>query len=207
VTLPPQSPFDAAAIILAGGQSSRMGRPKALLPFGDQPLILHIVATLRRRFSQIVVVAAPGQELPPMPVTLVQDEVADQGPVGGIYYGLSSIQTDAAFVTSCDAAFLNLDLVAHLMSQIPEYDAVVPYWEGRLQPLHAAYRRSVAPQLASQLAGGERRLTQLFDHVRTRRIDADEIRRFDPNGDSFFNMNTPEDYAEALRRLTRRSFG
>src|SRR5689334_19304410 len=120
-----------------------MGRPKALLPFGDQPLILRIVSTLQRRFTQIVVVAAPGQELPPMPVTLVHDQVADQGPVGGIYYGLSSIQTDAAFVTSCDAAFLNLDLVAHLVSRIPDYDAVVPYWEGRLQPLHAVYRRSV----------------------------------------------------------------
>ncbi len=142
-----------------------------------------------------------------MPVTLVHDQVADQGPVGGIYYGLCSIQTDAAFVTSCDAAFLNLDLIAHLVSQIPEYEAVVPYWEGRLQPLHAVYRRGVAPRLASQLARGELRLTDLFDHVPTRRIDADEIRRFDPNGDSFFNMNTPEDYAEALRRLTRRSFG
>ncbi len=186
-----------------------MGRPKALLPFGDQPLILRIVTRLQHRFTQIVVVAAPGQELPPMPVTVVRDEVADQGPVGGIYYGLSASHTDVAFVTSCDAAFLNLDLIAYLVSQIQEYDAVAPYWDGRLQPLHAVYRRSIAPQLAAQLARGDLRLTKLFelDGVRTRRIDADEIRRFDPDGDTFFNINTPEDYAEALRRLTGRSFG
>jgi len=201
--------IEATAIVLAGGQSSRMGRPKALLPFADQPLIVQIVKTLQHRFTQIVVVAAPGQELPAMPVTVVRDEVADQGPVGGIYYGLSASHTDVAFVTSCDAAFLNLDLIAYLVSQIQEYDAVAPYWDGRLQPLHAVYRRSIAPQLAAQLARGDLRLTKLFelDGVRTRRIDADEIRRFDPDGDTFFNINTPEDYAEALRRLTGRSFG
>jgi molybdopterin-guanine dinucleotide biosynthesis protein A/molybdopterin converting factor small subunit len=177
-----------------------MGTSKALLLFDDEPLIVHVVATLQRLFADVVVVTAPGQELPSMPVNLVCDEVAYQGPVGGIYYGLTAARSDAAFVTSCDSVFLNVDLISHLRSQLPEHDVVVPHWQGRYQPLHAVYRRSVLPLLAAQLARGELRPVHLFDKVRLRRIDEDEIRRVDPEGSSFFNMNMPEDYAEALKR-------
>jgi molybdopterin-guanine dinucleotide biosynthesis protein A len=184
-----------------------MGTSKALLLFDDEPLIVHVVATLQRLFADVVVVAAPEQDLPSMPVRLVSDEVAYQGPVGGIYYGLMAAGSDAAFVTSCDSVFLNIDLIAHLLDQLPEHDVVVPHWQGRFQPLHAVYRRSVSPLLAEQLARGQLRPVYLFDKVRLRRVDEDEIRRFDPEGSSFYNMNTPEDYAEALKRwsVTRRA--
>jgi molybdopterin-guanine dinucleotide biosynthesis protein A/molybdopterin converting factor small subunit len=145
-------------------------------------------------------VAAPGQDLPSMPVTLVRDDVAYQGPVGGICYGLSASGGDVSFVTACDSAFLSPRLISHLLSQISEHDVVVPHWEGRFQPLHAVYRRSVLPLLEGQLARGELRPVSLFEKVRTRRIDEEEIRLIDPEGLSFFNMNTPEDYAEALKR-------
>ena len=145
----------ATAIVLAGGRSSRMGTPKALLPFDNEPLIVHIVATLRRLFAEVVVVAAPGQDLPSMPVTLVRDEVAYQGPVGGIFYGLTAAGGEVSFVTSCDSAFLNSDLISHLLSQMPQHDVVVPHWQGRFQPLHAVYRRSLLPLLEGQLARGE----------------------------------------------------
>lgn len=177
-----------------------MGTPKALLQFDNAPLIEHIVSTLQPLFGEIVVVAAAGQDLPSMPVTLVRDEVAYQGPVGGIYYGLSAARGDVSFVTACDSAFLNVRLISHLVSQIPEHDVVVPHWQGRFQPLHAVYRRSVLPLLEAQLASSDLRPVSLFDRVRTRRVEEDEIRRFDPDGSSFFNMNTPEDYAAALRR-------
>jgi molybdenum cofactor guanylyltransferase len=200
---PPGSAANITAIVLAGGRSSRMGAPKALLLFDGEPLIVHMVATLQRMFAEVVVVTAPGQDLPSMPVKLVRDEVPYQGPVGGICYGLTAACGDAGFVTSCDSAFLNTDLISHLVAQIPEHDVVVPHWQGRFQPLQAVYRRGVLPLLGEQLARGELRPIQLFDKVRTRRIDEDEIRRFDPEGASFFNMNTPEDYAEALARWNR----
>jgi molybdenum cofactor guanylyltransferase len=177
-----------------------MGRAKALLSFGGEPLISHVVATLDALFADVVVVASPDQDLPAMPVTLVRDDVAYQGPVGGICYGLRAARGEVCFVTACDSAFLNASLVAHLVSRMAEHDVAVPYWQGRLQPLHAVYRRSVLPLLEGQLARGELRPVYLFDKVRTLRIDEAEIRRFDPEGASFFNMNTPEDYAEALKR-------
>jgi molybdenum cofactor guanylyltransferase len=195
---------DFTAIILAGGKSSRMGRPKALLPFGNEPLIVHLVRTLERSFNSVVVVAAPDQELPLLRAKVVRDEVAYQGPVGGIYYGLKAAIGTAAFVTSCDAAFLSLPLISFLRSQILNYDVVVPYWQARFQPLHAVYRRSVLPLLKQQLERGELRPIFLYDKVRTRKVGEEEVRRFDPEGLSFFNMNAPEDYAQALKLWQQR---
>jgi molybdenum cofactor guanylyltransferase len=189
---------DFTAIILTGGKSSRMGRPKALLPFGNEPLIAHLVRRLERKFKVVVVVAAPDQELPPLPAKVVRDEIAYQGPVGGIYYGLMAAIGTGAFVTSCDAAFLNLPLISFLTSRLWNYDVVVPYWQDRFQPLHAVYRRSVVPLLKEQLEHGELRPIFLYDKVRTRKVGEEEIRRFDSEGLSFFNMNAPDDYAQAL---------
>jgi molybdenum cofactor guanylyltransferase len=175
-----------------------MGRPKALLPFGNEPLIAHLVRRLERKFKLVVVVAAPDQELPPLPAKVVRDEIAYQGPVGGIYYGLMAAIGTGAFVTSCDAAFLNLPLISFLTSRLWNYDVVVPYWQDRFQPLHAVYRRSVVPLLKEQLEHGELRPIFLYDKVRTRKVGEEEIRRFDSEGLSFFNMNAPDDYAQAL---------
>jgi molybdopterin-guanine dinucleotide biosynthesis protein A len=191
---------DATAVVLAGGKSSRMGQPKALLPFDGEPLIAHIVGRLGHVFAETIVVAAPDQELPPLPVALVRDQVAYQGPVSGIYHGLTAATKEVCFVTSCDAPFLNLALISHLVSQIADSDVVVPFWQERFQPLHAVYRRSVAPLLHDQLERDDLRPISLYPKVRTREIYEDKVRRFDPEGLSFLNMDTPEDYQEAVRR-------
>ena len=196
--LPTPNAASQTAIILVGGKSSRMGQSKALLPFGGEPLIVHSVRTLQRYFSQIVVVAAPEQQLPTLPVTLVRDEVAYQGPVGGIFYGLRAATHDLCFVSSCDAPFLNLRLIDYFFSLVENYDVVVPFWEERLQPLHAVYRRSVAPLLQDQLERGELRPVFLYKKVRTYEVPAEDIRRFDPDGLSFRNLNSPADYQAAL---------
>ena len=190
---------DATAVVLTGGKSSRMGRPKALLTFDGEPLIVHIVRHLKRVFAETVVVAAPEQELPLLPVALVRDQVAYQGPVSGIYRGLKAATKEVCFVTSCDAPFLDLALISHLLSEISDCDVVVPFWQERFQPLHAVYRRSVAPLLHEQLERGELRPIFLYDKVRTRKVHEDEIRTLDPEGMSFLNMNSPADYDSALQ--------
>ena len=191
---------DATAVVLTGGKSSRMGRPKALLPFDGEPLIAHIVRRLGRAFAETVVVGAPDQELPPLPVVLVRDQVAYQGPVSGIYHGLKAATKEVCFVTSCDAPFLNLALISHLITQITDSDVVVPFWQERFQPLHAVYRHSVAPLLHEQLERSDLRPISLYPKVRTREVHEDELRRLDPEGLSFLNMNTPEDYQAAVDR-------
>jgi len=196
---------DAAAVILVGGKSSRMGRAKALLPFDNEPLIAHVVRRLKSWFPEIIVVAAPDQELPELSAVLVRDEIAYQGPVSGIYHGLKAATKDVCFVTSCDAPFLNFELIDHLLEQISEYDVVVPFWQERFQPLHAIYRTSVVPLFKEQLERGELRPIFLYDKVRTRKIQEAEIRRLDPEGLSFLNMNSPADYAAALQLWRERN--
>jgi molybdopterin-guanine dinucleotide biosynthesis protein A len=196
-----QAPIDTvSAIILAGGRSSRMGQPKALLPFDGEPLIAHVVRKLQRSFGEVIVVAAPDQELPPLRVKLARDEVAFQGPVSGIYHGLEASGSAVNFVGSCDIPFFSLPLIAYLVAESAQYDVVVPEWDGRLQPLFAVYRSAVAAHLAEQLRRGELRPIFLFDKVRTKRVGAEEIRRLDPEGLSFFNMNTPADYQAAVEK-------
>ena len=196
---------NAAAVILVGGKSSRMGRAKALLPFDNEPLIAHVVRRLKSWFPEIIVVAAPDQELPELSAVLVRDEIAYQGPVSGIYHGLKAATKDVCFVTSCDAPFLNFELIDHLLEQISEYDVVVPFWQERFQPLHAIYRTSVVPLLKEQLERGELRPIFLYDKVRTRKIQEAEIRRLDPEGLSFLNMNSPADYDAALQLWRERN--
>jgi len=196
---------DAAAVILVGGKSSRMGRAKALLPFDNEPLIAHVVRRLKSWFPEIIVVAAPDQELPELSAVLVRDEIAYQGPVSGIYHGLKAATKDVCFVTSCDAPFLNFELIDHLLEQISEYDVVVPFWQERFQPLHAIYRTSVVPLLKEQLERRELRPIFLYDKVRTRKIQEAEIRRLDPEGLSFLNMNSPADYDAALQLWRERN--
>ena len=195
----------ATAVVLTGGKSSRMGRPKALLPFDGEPLIVHVVRALKKMFAETVVVAAPDQELPSLPAVLVRDEVAYQGPVSGIYHGLKAATKEVCFVTSCDAPFLNLQLISQLLAQISDCDVVVPYWQQRFQPLHAVYRTSVLPLLKDQLERGELRPIFLYDKVRTRKIQEDEIRQLDSEGWSLLNMNSPAEYDAALQLWNKRN--
>ena len=194
--------LDAAAIVLAGGKSSRMGRPKAFLPWGDEPLLTSIVTRLRTAFEEVRVVAAPDQPLPPVDIPVVRDRIAHRGPLGGMADGMAAVTASAVFVTSCDSAFLNVALVRHLVGRLEAADAVVPRWYGRVQPLHAVYRR--VPALAAAealLARGDLRATALLDTLTVCWIDDEEIREFDVDGLSFSNINTPEDYEQALRAL------
>src|SRR5881296_771325 len=128
-------------VVLAGGKSSRMGRPKAWLPFHGQPMLVRVLERLAPLFEERVVVRAPGQELPEVAARFVEDEEPGLGPVAGLTVGLAAVTRPLAFAVSCDAPFIDPLVVAHLVArcQAP-YAVAVPLWEGRPQPLHAVYR-------------------------------------------------------------------
>jgi molybdenum cofactor guanylyltransferase len=194
----------ASAIILAGGRSARMGRPKATLRFGNTTLIERTIAELARVFDDIVVVGAPESEAIELPAlgaaTMVRDDDAYQGPIGALARGLRMARHELAFACSCDLPMLRAEVVPWLLSLLDEGDdAVIPQVGQRLQPLHAAYRTRCAGALEAMLARGERRLSAIADAVRTRVVSEAEYRRADPETLSCFNINTPEDYARALK--------
>jgi molybdopterin-guanine dinucleotide biosynthesis protein A len=178
-----------------------MGRPKSALLFDGEPLVAHLLRRLAGVFPEIVVVRATDQEVPlplDVAVSVAKDAVADQGPVAGICAGLAAVRRPLAFVVACDIPFLEPRLGAWMVAQAEGHDVVVPEWEGRLNPLQAVYRTRVLPLLEEQLAAGQRRLVDLYDRVTVRRVSEAEIRAIDPDGLTFLNMNTPEEYDRAL---------
>ncbi|HVC44241.1 MAG TPA: molybdenum cofactor guanylyltransferase [Candidatus Binataceae bacterium] len=203
--------ISASAIILAGGKSSRMGLPKATLPFGRATIIERLIAELGGAFAQVIVVAAPAADelfsidhlLAAWPhAELVRDAVAYAGPAVALGRGLAHARGEIAFACSCDLPLLNAGVARALCAMIGSHDAVMPEVDGRLQPLHAVYRRApCSAALAAMTAGDERRLGAIADRIDVRRVTAIEMRRLDPDLLSLLNVNTAEDYARALRLL------
>lgn len=139
-----------------------MGTPKFLLQFDGEPLIAHIVRKLKKDFAEVVVVAAPACEFPDLPVKVVRDELPFQGPASGIYYGLQAAATEICYVSSCDVPSLNARLVQFIVAALGQAEIAVPFWQGRFQPLHAVYRKSVITRLKQQLEEGKLRPTCLY---------------------------------------------
>ncbi len=201
-------------IILAGGQSRRMGQPKALMPWGDGTLIEQVVETLRPLVDELIVAVNPhtntiGVGVKDAPcfrslnVRVVEDLVPDAHALGGLYTGLKFASHERCFVCSCDAPFLNPDLIRFLVEQVDGYDLVVPKTRQGLQPLHAIYATSALPAIEEQLRQRQWALSELVGRLRARVVEAEELRRVDPTGLSFFNLNTPDEYLRARRLWMR----
>jgi molybdenum cofactor guanylyltransferase len=180
-----------------------MGQPKAALDFGGTPLLTRIVIELKWWFDEIVIVAAPKSEgLPRIEIPglkIVHDETAFAGPLDALRRGLNVLDHSVAFACSCDLPLLNSDVAADLVAMLDDFDAVIPEVGGKLQPLHAVYRKQCANAIESLEAGGEKRLTASAIAINARKVGEEELRRIDPQLTSFFNVNTPEDYQRALK--------
>ncbi|HJZ58235.1 MAG TPA: molybdenum cofactor guanylyltransferase [Gemmataceae bacterium] len=190
-------------VVLCGGRSSRMGRPKAWLAFGDELMLQRVVRVLREVVDPVVVVAAPGQDVPPLPdtVEIVRDEVEGRGPLQGLAAGLAALEgkADAAYLSSCDVPFLTAAFVRRMIALLGDAMVCVPHVAGYHHPLAAVYRVSVLLHVRELLAANRLRPVFLFDAVPTRVIEPHELADIDPEFRSLRNLNTPEDYAAALR--------
>ncbi len=185
-------------VILAGGQSRRMGRNKALLPVGPQTLIEIVIERLREACTHLLLVTNTPEVYRHLDIPMVPDALPERQSLVGIYTGILHT-AEPAFVCACDMPFLNPRLIRFLLSLAEGTDVVIPRHDGRYEPLHAVYAPAcLDPIRRCVLRGG--RSVDFLGEVRTRVVDADEIRRFDPDLRSFVNLNTSEDYAQLLRR-------
>lgn len=200
-------------IVLCGGKSSRMGVPKATLPFGDEPMLLRVVRLLREvsapAIHPIAVVAAADQALPTLPAVcrLVRDQRPERGPLEGLAAGIEALSADvdAVYATSCDVPLLVPEFVRTLLAKLgghgsdDDFDAVVPIEGEFFHPLAAVYRVSVLDTVRALLAADRLRPAYIFDSVRTCRVDVSQLRAADPQLHTLMNLNRPEDYVAALR--------
>jgi molybdopterin-guanine dinucleotide biosynthesis protein A len=194
-------------IVLCGGQSKRMGRPKAWLPFAGEIMLPRVVRLLGAVATPVVVVAAPDQEVPPLhpDVAIVRDEEKGRGPLQGLAAGLQALrgQVDAAYLSSCDVPFLQPAFVQRLIDLLGEHAICVPRVGDYHHPLAAVYRLEVAQAVARLLAEDRLRPFFLFEAVPTRVVEAAELADVDPTFQTLRNLNTPEDYAAALNEIGR----
>jgi molybdenum cofactor guanylyltransferase len=189
-------------IVLCGGQSRRMGRPKAWLPFAGEMMLPRVVRLLSEVVQPIVVVAAPDQNVPPLPdeVILTQDEEKGRGPLQGLAAGMAALKdrVDAAYLSSCDVPFLRPAFVQRLIDLLGDHDVCVPRVGEFHHPLAAVYRLRVVDAVAKLLAENRLRPIFLFEAVPTRIVEAAELADVDPAFQTLRNLNTPEDYQKAL---------
>jgi len=203
-----------AGVVLAGGRSARMGTPKAALEWHGSTLLRRTVGIMARATGgSVVVVRAPGQDLPELPEdTLVADDPREgRGPVQGIAAGLAALtgRADVAFVSSTDLPFLHpafIRRVLHALDEREGADVALPVARGYKQPLAAAYRVSLAGTAERMVQEDRLRPAFLFGECRVETLDETALRRdpvlaaLDPDLDSVLNVNTPADYVAARAR-------
>jgi molybdenum cofactor guanylyltransferase len=213
-----------AGIVLAGGRSTRMGRPKAGLEWHGSTLLHRVAGIVGRAVSgPVVVVRAPGQELPALPpeVRVVEDAREGRGPLQGLAAGLAAVAPDAelAYVSSTDVPLLHPDFVARVLgaAQRQEVDVALPVAHGFRHPLAAAYRTSLLAEIEELIELDRMRPAFLFERCRVHELDEEELlqhgglARADPNLLSLMNVNDPAEYERARGRaapaITVRRFG
>lgn len=218
------SDAEITLLIVAGGNSRRMGGDKLMLPVPPKgtPLVRHVAELLLPLATKVLVVAndpevcAAVREIgeddseldqdgvyPCKPVTCLPDDAPGAGPLGGLATGLRRIDGWALTVAG-DMPFLSAATCRYLFRRSDlGCDAVVPVLEGRSQPLHALYNRRCLPAVERALSAGLRRMDSFWKEVRVRMIPADYLRTFDPELRTFTNVNTPTEWEEARALLSQ----
>lgn len=189
--------------VLAGGKSRRMGEDKALLPFGGRPLGVWVAERVRQVCGKVVVVGDPtkyaGWGFP-----VARDIFADSGPLGGIHAALCHSEADLNLVVGCDMPYVSPEFLEHLLQIAAETqaDAVVPISaEYGYEPLCAVYKPSCLDRVEQALHAGHRRISEVFSALELRTVPPAEWQPYNPPGRLFQNLNTREDYEQALREL------
>jgi molybdenum cofactor guanylyltransferase len=210
--------------VLAGGRSRRLGLDKTTLPWpplaaqdegaglpgaAGATLLEHTAGTLASLCDEVLVAGYRGARPLPPRLRAVPDLFPEGGSLGGIYSALQAAAHDVLLAVATDMPFLSLPLLRWMLAQPRDYDVLLPVREGQgegagAEPLHAVYGKGCLGPMRRRLEGGRLRIRALFDEVRVREVPAEVLRRLDPRGLSFFNINTPEDLQRAQEILSRR---
>ncbi len=204
-------------LILAGGRSRRMGQDKLWMTLDGMPLVERVARRMLPLAGEVLFSARDDERFTALsarlqaegcPSRVVNDRFPDAGPLAGLHAGLAEAQNDLLLALAGDMPFVNLALIVAMLAQAQGFDAVVPQLPDRQtgelswEPLHALYHRRCLAAIEARLAAGERRVNSFFAGVRVRPVPPDELARLDPDGLSFFNVNTPEDWRRAQALLT-----
>jgi molybdopterin-guanine dinucleotide biosynthesis protein A len=184
-------------IVLAGGESRRMGRDKAFIALDGAPLIEHVLRVLRGVFPRTIIVTNNQSAYALYNAVVVADAVDKRCALTGIYSGLLYSADEYNFVAACDMPFLNADLITYMAGLANGYDIVVPMIAGCVEPLHAVYSKKLLPVIARRLQEDRLQIRGIFEEARVKYVTEAELDRYDPERRSFKNLNTLDEYKEA----------
>ncbi|HOP59903.1 MAG TPA: molybdenum cofactor guanylyltransferase [Candidatus Saccharicenans sp.] len=186
------------AIILAGGQSRRMGRDKASLPLGEQTLLEQLIEQLAGRFQEIIISVSKGQPYPLNNVRQVEDRYENAGPLAGLLAGLQASSSDISLVVPCDQPEIDLGIVRDMLQVLGQHDLVYPRLDGQIpHPLFALYRRSLWPVIEKLINEGKLSVLHLLTEVKAVALDI-------PASRFPWHLNSLEDYQNYLQYLKRK---
>jgi molybdopterin-guanine dinucleotide biosynthesis protein A len=200
--------YDVSGLILVGGASRRMGRPKTELRIGGRPLVDRVIAPVAELCRDVMLAARSTVDFLQYEHRVVRDFLPGQGPLGGLAAGLFFSRHPWMLVVACDLPFLQPRLLSHLIERAlalpPGPRVAAPQTAEGRQPLVGLYHQSCLPHMRKFLDQGRRKVDELIElGVIWEGVPEAELRAIDPELDSFFNVNTPEDLAEAESRLAR----
>ena len=188
-------------VILAGGKSSRFGSNKAFADVNGRQLIERVIAIMGSVFDELIIITNDPGEYSSLGLSMHEDLIKGLGPLGGIYTGLEKMPDRFGFFVACDMPFLNEDLIRYITEMNSnEYDAVVPKIDWKMEPLHSLYSKTCLPSIKRLIESGECMINKFFQSIRTRFINEDEIKQYDPLLRSFYNINRPGELIEAVNR-------
>jgi molybdenum cofactor guanylyltransferase len=190
--------------ICAGGKSSRMGTDKAFVNLCGKPMIQHVLDCLHPFGQQeTILITNRADAYASIPLPIYADVLLGRGSLGGIYSAIYNSHTLYTLVVGCDMPFMNATLLRYMTSLIQEakFDAIVPIIGKRHEGLHALYSKACLEPIRRRLDQGEFKVAGFYDDIHIRIVTESECRQYDPNGLSFFNVNTPEQLNEARQLL------
>ena len=191
-----------SVVIQAGGQSTRMGEDKALKPFLGRPLIQRVVDRLAPIADELLVTTNRPDDYAFLAHRLIADLVPGRGALGGLYTALASARGDMVAVVACDMPFASPSLIQAAVRLLLEedVDVVIAKTDEGYEPFHAVYRRATCvPAIQSALEADKWKVIAWFPSVKVRELSMEEVKRLDPSGLCFWNVNTPEEFEEAER--------
>jgi molybdopterin-guanine dinucleotide biosynthesis protein A len=183
-----------------------MGQDKALMPFLGRPLIQRVVDRLSPIADEMIVTTNNPDDYRFLNLPLFPDLKPGRGALGGLYTALSSATGDVVAVVACDMPFTSATLIEAAGRLLVEEaaDVVIPDSGGGLEPMHAVYRRETCtPAIEAAIEADRWKLISWFPQVKVRTLQPDEVKTYDPSGLAFWNLNTPEEFAEAEERAQR----
>jgi len=185
--------------ILAGGKSRRMGRNKALLDLGGQPVIQRLVEQFQRTFDEVLVIANDSAVYQRFCNSVYPDIHLEKGPLAGLHSALRHAANDWVFISACDSPFFNVNLFGAMLSLRKNADAVICETEDGLQPLTALYSRRCLQPIENCLEQERLKVVSFHDQIRLQIVPNEDVERLDSGSRMFWNMNYPEDYEQAVQ--------